>query len=252
MPFMGIGIHVLIALFFAIHVVRTGREMYWLLILFMFPLLGSLVYFFAVYLPDTRLHHDVRRAAVTAANALDPGKELREARRAFDLTPTAQNEMRLANALLEAGASAEAAEHFEACLKGPFANDSEIRYGAARARVQNGQGAAARELLETIRKQAPEFRAERVTLLLAQAYALEGRQQEARTEFVAATTRFGSVEARAEYAIWALGVGDVEAANAQYKELERAMKHWSKQSRALHKPLMDRLDTAFAAHKRQY
>lgn len=250
MPFMGIGIHVLIALFFAVHVIRTGREMYWLMILFAFPLLGSLVYFFAVYLPDSRLHHGVRRATSAAARVLDPGKELREAERAFDLTPTAQNQMRLASALLEAGDSTQAAQHFEACLKGPFANDKEIRLGAARARLQSGHGAAALELLEAIRKQDPDFRPEQTAVALAQAYALEGKHQNARTEFTSAATRFGSVEARGEYAIWALGVGDMDAANEQYREIERSMKYWNSYSRSLYKPLMRRLDAAFAAARK--
>mgnify|MGYP002140441361 CR=1 FL=1 len=46
----GVGLHILAAIFFAIHAVRRGRELYWLLILFMFPLFGSVVYFFAIYL----------------------------------------------------------------------------------------------------------------------------------------------------------------------------------------------------------
>ena len=41
MTIFGIGIHILIAVFFAIHVVRNVQQLYWLLILFMFPLLGS-------------------------------------------------------------------------------------------------------------------------------------------------------------------------------------------------------------------
>ncbi len=245
--FMGIGVHVLVAIFFAVHVVRTGRETYWLIILFSFPLLGSVVYFLTVYLPDSRLHYDVRRAAAATAKALDPGKELREAERAFDLAQTAQNQMRLARALLEAGASAQAAQHFEACLKGPFANDAEIRFGAARARALNGLGPAAIELLESIRKQNPEFRPEQVSLLLAQAYALAGRHQDARAEFMSAKTRHGSVEALAEYAIWALSVGDTDTAAGLYKEMERSMKHWTKYTRSLHKPLLKRLDAAFAA-----
>ena len=52
MPFVGLGLHFLVAIFFAIHVVRSGQQMYWLIILFSFPLLGSLVYFFAIYLPN--------------------------------------------------------------------------------------------------------------------------------------------------------------------------------------------------------
>jgi len=38
MSFFGIGIHVIIALFFAVHVVRTNQNMYWLLLLFAFGL----------------------------------------------------------------------------------------------------------------------------------------------------------------------------------------------------------------------
>ena len=49
MPFVGLGLHLVVALFFAVHAVRTGREMYWLVILFSFPLLGSIAYF----LPST-------------------------------------------------------------------------------------------------------------------------------------------------------------------------------------------------------
>lgn len=250
MAYMGIGIHFLIALFFAVHVVRTGRETYWLFILFSFPLLGSAVYFLTVYLPDSRLHHDVRRAAAATAKALDPKKELREAKHAFDLTPTAQNQMRLASAHLEAGDYDQAAQHFEACLQGPFASDPEIRLGAARARVQNGQGAAVVGLLESIRQQNPDFRPEQTALLLAKAYALAGRQLDARNQFVSLTTRFGSLETRAEFAIWALGVGDKDVAVEQYREIERAMKHWNNYTRSLHKPLMRRLDAAFASSRK--
>ena len=33
MYIFGIGIHVLVAIFFAIHVIRSGQQMYWLMIL---------------------------------------------------------------------------------------------------------------------------------------------------------------------------------------------------------------------------
>jgi len=109
MPFIGLGVHILVALFFAVHAVRHRQQMYWLLILFSFPLLGSVVYFFAIFLPNSRLEHGARKVVAAAGKALDPGRELREARVAFDFTPTAQNQMRLAFAQLEAGEAAEAA-----------------------------------------------------------------------------------------------------------------------------------------------
>ena len=62
MPFVGLGLHVLIAIFFAIHAVRSGQQLYWLVILFMFPAFGSIVYVVVIYLPDSRLHSGARRA----------------------------------------------------------------------------------------------------------------------------------------------------------------------------------------------
>ena len=55
MEIFGIGIHILVAIFFAVHAVRNGQPIYWLLILFMFPLIGSVVYFIAIYLPSSRI-----------------------------------------------------------------------------------------------------------------------------------------------------------------------------------------------------
>jgi hypothetical protein len=56
----GVGVHMIIAVFFAIHAMRRGQQMYWLWILFVFPFLGSVVYFFAMYLPNTRMEHNMR------------------------------------------------------------------------------------------------------------------------------------------------------------------------------------------------
>ena len=76
--------------FFAVHAIRTGRQMYWLLILFSFPLLGSIVYFFAEYLPSSKAERSVKQVSNIAMQLLDPTRELREARQAFELTPTVQ------------------------------------------------------------------------------------------------------------------------------------------------------------------
>ena len=61
MHIAGIGLHVIIALFFAVHAVRSGQNNYWLFILFAFPLLGSVVYFFANLLPNSRLQRHARQ-----------------------------------------------------------------------------------------------------------------------------------------------------------------------------------------------
>lgn len=246
MPFVGLGLHILVAIFFAIHAVRRGRELYWLLILFSFPLLGSLVYFFAVYLPSSRLEVGARKAVAAAGRMLDPGRELREARDAFSFTPTAQNQMRLAAALLEAGEAAEAATTYEACLQGAFGSDLEIRLGAARASLAIGDHGKAIGHLEFIASKDAGYRAEQCGLLKAQALAAAGRNDEARAEFEHAVQRFGSFDARAEYAIWAANVREVQLAQRLQSELQHTMDRWNRHTASMNADIVKRLNAAFA------
>jgi hypothetical protein len=250
MPLVGLGLHVLIALFFAVHAVRTGRPIFWVFILFSFPLLGSLVYFVVEYLPGTRLNHSVGTAARSFARSLDPGRELRQARKAFELAATVQNRMRLANALLGAGNASDAIEHFDACLQGPFANDPEIHLGAARARLEGGKPAAALELLIALHQRNPEFRPEQVSLLRAQALAAAGRNEEARAQFEAALARFDTVEVRAKYAIWAAQAGDLATAQRMRDELARTEQYWDRHTRSFHQDLFRSVDAALEAGRR--
>jgi hypothetical protein len=246
MPFVGVGLHLLVALFFAVHVVRSGQPIFWLFILFSFPLLGSIVYFVAIWLPNSRLQHGARKVVSVAAKSFDPTRELREARAAFDYTPTAQNQMRLASALLEAGQPEEAARNYEACLKGPFATDPDIRFGAARAFVAAGRPHEAIDHLAAIRGINASFRVEQVALLLAEALAAAGRADDAKAEYEAAAARFGSFAVFAEYAIWASSSGDMALAERLRGDAERSMQRWDRSTRDLNRPLIRRLESAFA------
>lgn len=248
MPIFGIGLHIIVAIFFAIHAIRTGRELYWLLILFMFPLLGSVVYFFAIFLPHSKSNYRVQKGLVkvanVAVNAIDPGRELREAKAAYDFTPTAQNQWRYADALLANNQVAEAVQQFELCLQGPFANDLEIQFAAANAQLRFNQPDRALQLLLAIRQGNPNFRTEAVTLMLAKIHAQLGSAVAAKEEFEQAVARFGSVEARAEYAIFCVGNGDLFTARHLQEELNQLKKHWNKNSRDLYLPLLSKLESA--------
>jgi hypothetical protein len=248
MPFVGLGLHIIVAIFFAIHALRNGKQIYWLLILFSFPLLGSVVYFFVEYLPATNVQRGVRQASSKALQLLDPERELREARGAFDLTPTVQNRMRLAAALDNAGEYDEAVAQFDACLGGPFANDPEVNLGAAKAKFHVRQFDQAIDLLCSLRKNQKDFRPEQISLLLAQCYAAINQHEKAKEEFIYATNTFGSAESRFQYAIWAAKTGDIETAKNLKVALDKDWSRWNKHSRELHKHLFDALNNAIGNH----
>lgn len=244
MPFAGLGLHILLALFCAVHVVRSGQQLYWLVILFMFPLLGSLVYFFVIYLPNSRLERSAFKAVAAAAKVMDPNREVREARAALDDTPTAQNQMRLAAALLEVGQAQESATLYESCLKGPFASDLEMRFGAARAFTECQRYPQALVHLEALRRERADFRAEAVSLLTARCLAGTSQPEQARAEFESAVSRFGTFEARAEYAIWALAMGDSATADRLLPEIDKIASRWNTLARDLNAPVMRKLKAA--------
>lgn len=250
MPIFGLGLHFLIAIFFAVHAMRSGRNMYWLLILFSFPILGSVVYLFAEYLPASRINRHIGKAAVIAGNLLDPEKEVREARRALDLLPSAQNQIRLAKALLARGATHESIQHFDRCLAGPFGNDPDIRLSAATAKLQDGQIQPALELAQGLRANCPDFLAEKSILLLARVLAAAGDAQAARVEFTAAVQRFGSVEARSQFAVWAAGAKDLATAQQLRNELAQSEKHWDSYTRSINRGYLQDVDSAIEACKR--
>jgi hypothetical protein len=243
MPFIGI-VHILIALYFAVHAMRSGQQMYWLIILFSFPFLGSVVYFLAIYLPNSKLEHGARKTVAAVARSLDPERELRESRSAFEFTPSAQNQMRLAKALLEAGAAAEAASNYEACLKGPLAADPEIKICAARAFFECGRFADALTHLDYLRESAPNFRTEQVCLLSARCLAGKGLNNEARTAFDDTLARFASVEVKVEYAVWAAGIGDMATAQRLKADLDQTIARWNGSTRDLNRDLLRRLAAA--------
>lgn len=247
---LGLGLHVIVAIFFAIHALRTGRPLYWLIILFSFPGLGSIVYFFAEYLPANKLNRGVSQVSKSALKLLDPSRELREAEQAFDLTPTVQNRMRLAAALDEAGQYAEAAAQFDACLNGPFANDLELCFLASKAKFHNKQALEAIELLNKVRQIQAEFRAEQVSLLLAKSYAATNNETMAREEYISALNTFGSTDCKVDYALWAAKIGDLMTAQQLRADLERAWQHWNKHTKALYKPVLNEINAAIILAKK--
>ena len=210
MPIIAI-LYLIPAIFFGVHAVRTGRNMYWLMILLMAPFLGSVIYFFAEYLPEMR-HSTVARKSVRVVTSLvDPNRELREARLGFDRTPTVDNRSRLAEALLARGDYDEAIEQFQACASGPYAQDIKFRRGLARAQLSAGRHAAAAATLESLLADSPRDAGSDAALWLAQALT-QVDETRALAAFDHASHVHNTTETQAAYGIFLASLGrDVQA-----------------------------------------
>jgi hypothetical protein len=221
-PIAGLGLHILIALCFAVHALRTGQDKYWLFILFMFPGLGSLVYAVAIWLPEVRNSRAGHRLVATVQRAVDPGRELREAQAAFDLSPSADHRLRLADALLEAGHADEAVEQYRAAMRNVHRDDPVIHVRLAHALLEAGKAGTARDELDALRRAHPAFRSPEGHLVYARALGALDDRIRAREEFESLIGYYAGYEPRARYAELLHRWNEVEAARAL---AESALKH---------------------------
>jgi hypothetical protein len=232
MPIAAGVVHIAIALFFAVHAVRSGKQNYWLFVLFAFPLLGSIVYFIAEYLPTMRHTRTGRRTLRLVQDIVDPKRELREAAAEFDRTPTAYNEARLARAHLAQGDSERAIVHYRNCVAGPYANDPSFLKGLAVALFENGQHAEAATTLERLFAVHPDQRRDELALLYAE--ALSGAQRvEADRVFEQVIGQDGSLEARCKHGLHLLQRGRVAEAKAAFEQTLADAKRGHRHSRDL-------------------
>lgn len=234
MPFIGIGLHVLVAIFFAVHAIRSGQNFYWLLILFSFPLLGSVVYFAAIYFPEIRHSRGGRKTLRAASQLINPGQELRQARAELAHAPTLQNRVRLATVLLDAGQVDEARPLFEQAAGSPLGDEPHIVTGLARARLESGDAALAVEALDGMFARHPETRRKpEQTLLYAEAMAASNAPG-TRAAFERAVECGSDAAARCRYGDWLLAqadAGDQEQARGLFASIVEDARHWSRFAR---------------------
>ena len=234
MRIFGISLYVIIALFFAVHAVRSQQNMYWLLILFLFPGLGSAVYFFVIYLPSLRQSRGARTATRAISQLVDPNRAVREARTDFDRAPTVAHRMRLGAALLDAGNAAEALEHYQAAVSGPFSTDPALLQGLARAQFASGNASATQATLEKLFAANPLARQQsEPALLYARALATIGAPG-ARAAFEMALTSASDAAPRCLYADWLAArpdEADRQRARELYAEIVHDARHWPRHAR---------------------
>lgn len=231
-------LHILVAVFFAVHAVKTGRDRYWLMVLFAFPLLGSLVYFFAEYSRDLAGSRGGRRALRLMQGIIDPERALRAARDEFDRTPTAYNEAQLARALLAHGDTEGAMRHYRHCIAGPYAKDASFLKGLAIAELEAGQHAAAIATLEWLFAAHPDQRAGDLLLMHAEALGGAGRM-EAEAAFDEAARSVGTVEALCKRAQFLLARGRRDEARAGFEAVLAEARRGHRHSREMNRRWID-------------
>jgi len=202
-----------------VHVVRTGRPLYWIFILLLFSYLAVLIYFIAEILPDLRNGPGSRKVARKVRNALDPQRDKRRAEQNLQLSDTQANRRELAAESLRHGDYRRAAELYQGALKGLYATDPDLMLGLAKAQYGLGQPRQARETLDALIAANPDFRSKEGHLLYAKAVEGTGDVAAALHEYEAVVQGYPGEEARLRYGQLLKRNGDTARAAELFKEI---------------------------------
>jgi hypothetical protein len=193
------ALSLLFSILLCVHCVRTGREMYWLMIILMFQPLGGLVYAIVHVMPDIFGGTTARRISRAARETMDPTREYREARIACDEAPTVRNRSRLAVAAMAFGKFDEAEQLYRDAAQGIHAEDPALLLGRANALLEMDRPGEALEVLEILGKDEANGRTPTAALALGRAYEGVGRAAEADTAYQWASERIPGFEGLARY-----------------------------------------------------
>jgi hypothetical protein len=230
-----LGLSLIFSIALCVHVVRTGQQMYWLMIILLFQPLGGLVYLIAIIAPDFLGGAKAQKARQTARQVLDPQREYREATKAVDDAPTVTNRSRLAVAASGLGKHAEAERLYAEALQGMYADDPQLLLGRANALIELNRSAEALPLLESLSAQSPAARTPNVALAMGRAYHALGREADADTALRWAAAHLPGFEGMARYAVFLAQTGRKDEARETLVEIDKRLakthSHFRKEAR---------------------
>jgi hypothetical protein len=206
-----------------IHVVRTGREMFWLWLFIIGPLIAPAFYLFAVLVPEWTGGRTARGVGRAAQQALDPERDYRNAMRALEDTPTIGNRMKVAQAAAALGRWSDAEAQWAQCVEGHWAEDPTILLGHANALLELERYAEALQRVEQLKALGREGATPVVALAFARAYEGLGRNDDADDAYRFAADRVPGLESGARYVAFMAKTGRREDAEIGMAEIERRL-----------------------------
>lgn len=202
-----------------IHVLKTGREYWWILLLLFLPGIGSIIYFVVEILPSLRGSMTARRTARRVTGLIDPGRNLRQQTLEYQRSHNVDSATRLATELIKDGKADEAIEVCEQARSGIFEDDPTILLALANAYFAKDDYARTVTTLDLLREKNPDFRSPDGHLLYARALENHGQTDRALEEYEALARYYPGVEARVRCAQLQKRLGRTAAAQDAFRRI---------------------------------
>lgn len=202
-------ISVVIQVLLAVHVVRSGRDRYWVFIVILFPLAGCLFYVVMAVIPDALTSRSTAKVIRSVKNRVNPDGSLKQLKEELLISETSQNYLAVANEYCRLGQYHSAVEHFQKALSGIFSGDEKIMYQLAQAQYAAGDACGCVDTIDRVSRDKtryqsannqPRFQSQEIHLLCARALADAGNRERARREFEQLIEYYSGPQTRYYYA----------------------------------------------------
>lgn len=198
-----------------IHVVRTGRPYWWILVIFWFPAFGAIAYLFFEVMPSLgkinvqallwRLKSPQQRIVICAAN--------------LDESPTVTNRLAMADELHTAGKYDRECDVLRDGLQGPFKEDAMMLLRLAEAHLEAGRIGEAENVLTKVKPESSPDQQMRFALLTARIVSHKGTPEEAEKVFQDLIAKKKSEGPRYHYAEFLLRRGKRDQATPILRDI---------------------------------
>lgn len=229
---------ILVQILCAVHCVRTGRQT-WLMLIIFLPALGSFAYFVMEILPGLSQRREVRAAKAAAVKAIDPERELRTARERLELADTAANQIAIADRLAELKKWDEAAGHYRIGIEKSPRPERGPGTRLAIALYEAGRSAEALAALDALPETMSPSEGDRAALLRAKVLEELGEDDAALALYDDAGDRLPGGEAQCRQAALLIKLGRPDEAVAALEEVERRLKLVDRHERAKQRDMYD-------------
>ena len=207
-----------VQLYFAVHAGRTGRY-WWIFLILGFPVAGSIIYFFAVYLAETQLQ--TKRKKV---KRISPAKRIKLLQRELEISESVQNKINLAEAYSQNGQYQQSIDLLEGCLVGTYSKDLHILEGLSFCFYHMGNLEKTLEYLSNLEEANEGKLPVKLQLMRATVFEDMGDDNRALEEYSSIIKSFSGEEARCRYALLLKKRGQIRKAREMFEEIVQKAK----------------------------
>ncbi|AUT95100.1 hypothetical protein HV119_01490 [Citrobacter freundii] len=232
---MHYAIVAMLQLLCCVHAYRSGQERYWIFVILFFPVLGCVIYFVMVMLPETGADRHGRSLLIRLLDKFNPERHLRKLTEELAIAETNQNHFVLANELARLGRYHEAIPHYREALSGIFTYEASMMLNLAKAEFATQDFAACQQTLDDLIQFNPDFQSAEGHLLYARTLAAQEKYDAAEKEFIVLVDYFPGPEARIHYAGMLTSANRMREANDQYVAVVNIAKRSRPQYRKFHR-----------------